>query len=77
MNFVENLGMKTNLSNTDRVIRIILAMVIAALYFTNIISGTLALIVLIVAGVLFLTAIISFCPIYYILHLNSSKKQPQ
>ena len=46
-------------------------------YFTNIISGTLALVLLIVAGVLFLTAVISFCPLYFILHLNSSKKQIQ
>jgi len=77
MNFDENIGMKTNLGNADRVIRIILAMIIATLYFTNIISGTLALVLLIVAGVLFLTAVISFCPLYFILHLNSSKKQIQ
>lgn len=77
MNFVEKFDMKTNLSNTDRVIRIILAVVIAALYFTNIISGTLALVLLIVAGILFITAIVAFCPVYFALHLNSSKKQPQ
>ena len=77
MNFDENIGMKTNLGNADRVIRILVAIIIATLYFTNIISGTLALILLVVAGVLFLTAIMAFCPLYFILHLNSNKKEIQ
>lgn len=57
--------MKKNMGTTDKVIRLLAAAVIIALYFTNVISGTLAIVLLVVAGLLVLTSFISFCPMYW------------
>ena len=56
--------MKANMGNTDKIIRVIVAIVIAALFFTDVISGTLGIVLLILAGVFVLTSVVSFCPIY-------------
>ena len=58
----------------DKSIRIIVAVIIAALYFTKVISGTLAIILLIFAVVFIVTSFISFCPLYPIIGLNTRKK---
>jgi Protein of unknown function (DUF2892) len=63
--------MKKNMGNADRAIRVVIAVLIAVLYFTNVISGTLGLILLIVAGVFVLTSLISFCPLYSLVGLNT------
>ncbi len=52
------------MGSTDKIVRIIIAVVIAALYYTNVISGTLGLVLLVLAGVFVLTSLISFCPLY-------------
>lgn len=67
--------MKRNISGLDKNIRLLLAAVVAILYFTNTISGTLALVLGIVALVLVLTVFINFCPIYRILGISSYKKK--
>jgi hypothetical protein len=56
--------MKANMGNTDKIVRVIVAIVIAALFFTNVISGTLGIVLLILAGVFVLTSVVSFCPLY-------------
>jgi hypothetical protein len=56
--------MKKNMGNIDKIIRILVAIVIAILFFTNVISGTLGIILLVLAGVFVLTSLISFCPLY-------------
>ena len=63
--------MKKNMGNVDKIIRIIIAVVFAVLYFTNTISGTLGLVLVVLAGVFVLTSLISFCPLYAILGLSS------
>lgn len=56
--------MKSNMGNTDRLIRIILAIVFGGLYFSGTVTGTWG-IVLVVLGVVFLlTALIKWCPLY-------------
>ena len=55
--------MKKNMGKTDRVLRILLAVVIAVLYFTDSISGTAAIILLIFAGIFILTRFVGFCPL--------------
>jgi len=67
--------MKKNLNTLDRVVRIIVAMVIAGLFFANIISGTVAIILLVVAAIFILTSFISFCPIYWAIGISSKKKE--
>lgn len=56
--------MKKNMGNADRIIRLIIAAVIATLYFTNTITGTLGIILLALAGIFVLTSFVSFCPLY-------------
>jgi len=66
--------MKANVGNIDKIIRITLAVLVAILYFTNVISGTLGIILLILAGVLVLTSLVSFCPIWAVFGVNTCKK---
>lgn len=52
------------MGTTDRVIRFIIAAVIGVLYYTGTISGTLGIVLLVLAGVFVLTSFVSFCPLY-------------
>jgi ABC-type uncharacterized transport system fused permease/ATPase subunit len=56
--------MKKNMGNADRIIRIIIAAIITTLYFTNILTGTLGIVLLVLSGVFLLTSFVSFCPLY-------------
>jgi hypothetical protein len=56
--------MKKNMGNADRIIRVFIAALIAILYFTNVLTGTLGIVLLALAGVFVLTSVISFCPLY-------------
>ncbi|MCO5725905.1 YgaP family membrane protein [Robiginitalea marina] len=56
--------MKKNMGTADRVIRLIIAAIIGVLYYTGTISGTLGIVLLVLAGVFVLTSFISFCPLY-------------
>jgi hypothetical protein len=67
--------MKKNMGTIDIAIRIVVAVIIAVLYFTNIISGTLGIILLIFAGVFILTSLLGFCPLYLPIGLNTRKKE--
>jgi len=65
--------MKKNMGAMDRIIRVLIAVVIAVLYFTNIIAGTLGIVLLIIAGVFLLTSLFSFCPLYLPFGLKTRK----
>ena len=67
--------MKKNMGNTDKLIRLLFALLIAVLYFTNVITGTLAIILGIVAVVMVLTSLVSFCGLYTVLGINTCKRQ--
>ena len=67
--------MKANMGSTDKMVRIIIAIVIAILFFTNVISDTLGIILLILAGVFVLTSFISFCPLYFPFGISTKKKK--
>jgi hypothetical protein len=56
--------MKKNMGTSDRVIRFIIAALIGVLYYTGTISGTLGIVLLVLAGVFVLTSFVSFCPLY-------------
>jgi len=66
---------KSNVSTADRIIRVIIFAIAAALYFTNTITGTWGIVLLVAAAVLFLTSVINFCPIYYVLGLSTKKQK--
>lgn len=69
--------MKKNMGTADKAIRIIIAAVIAILYFTGYISGTLGIVLLILAGIFVLTSFISFCPLYAPFGINTCKVKKQ
>jgi hypothetical protein len=66
--------MKQNMGSTDKLLRIIAAVLIAILYFTNQITGTTAIILGIIAVVFLLTSAIGFCPLYIPLKISTRKK---
>jgi hypothetical protein len=67
--------MKKNMGTTDKVIRILVAVVILVLFLTHVISGTLAVILLILAGVFVVTSLLGFCPLYLPFGLSTRKSQ--
>jgi hypothetical protein len=67
--------MKKNMGTIDKVIRILIAVVIAILFFTGTIEGTLGIILLVLAAVFLLTSFISFCPLYWPFGINTGKKK--
>jgi hypothetical protein len=67
--------MKTNVGIIDRAVRILAAFVIIVLYFTNVITGTLGGLLLILAAVFVLTALIRFCPLYLPFGINTWNKK--
>jgi len=66
--------MKKNLHAIDRTIRVLIALAVALLYFTHVISGTLAVVLGIVAVVFAVTAFINFCPLYALLGISTRKR---
>ena len=67
--------MKKNVGTIDKVIRILIAVVVVVLYFTNVISGTLGIILLALSAVFVITSLLSFCPIWLALGLSTRKKE--
>jgi hypothetical protein len=69
--------MKKNMGSLDRGLRIVLAILVAILYFTGSISGTAALILSIFAIIFLITSFIGFCPLYMLLGISTSKKKAE
>ncbi len=65
--------MKKNMGTADRAIRALIAIVIAILYFTNAITGTLAIVLMVISAVFLLTSFISFCPLYTLFGMRTNK----
>ncbi len=63
--------MKRNMGNADRIFRFLVAAVIAVLYFLNVISGTVAIVLLVVAGIFILTSLVSVCPLYSLFGIST------
>lgn len=67
--------MKTNMHFYDSVIRVVIAVGIALFYFTDVITGGWAFALMIVACVLFVTAIAGVCPLYSLLGISSCRRK--
>jgi hypothetical protein len=67
--------MKKNVGTIDRVIRILIAVVVVVLYFTNVVSGTLGIILLALSAIFVVTSLLSFCPIWKALGLSTRNKE--
>lgn len=65
--------MKRNMSNTDRIVRAVLAVIFAYLYFGGVVSGALGIVLLVLAVVFLITAILAFCPLYVPFKISTYK----
>lgn len=65
--------MKKNMGSTDRMIRVIVAIVVSILFFTHTITGTIGWVLLVISGVFLATSFISFCPLYVPFGINTCK----
>jgi len=66
--------MKKNMGSLDRITRLTLVVLVAVLYFTNVISGTLAIILDIFALIFLITSLIGVCPLYMPFGISTRKK---
>ena len=67
--------MKKNMGTIDKVIRILVAVTIAILFFTHLITGTLAIILIALAVIFVLASLVSFCPLYLPFGINTGKRR--
>ena len=65
--------MKNNMGNTDRIIRVLVAAVIAVLFINNSITGILAYVLLGVGVIFLLTSLVGSCPLYSLLGINTCR----
>lgn len=66
--------MKKNMGSIDKIIRILIAVIIGVLVFANVVTGTLGIVLLILAAVFIITSLVSFCPLYTLIGLNTCPK---
>lgn len=59
----------------DRAIRVVIALVIATLFFTNVITGIWGIVLLALAAIMLVTSLVSFCPVYLPFGLNTLRKK--
>jgi hypothetical protein len=67
--------MKANVGTTDKIIRVTLAALFAVLFLAKVVTGTLGIVLLVLAGTLILTSFISWCPVYLPFGLSTRKKE--
>ncbi|HAF49015.1 MAG TPA: DUF2892 domain-containing protein [Anaerolineaceae bacterium] len=65
--------MKKNMGSTDKIIRLVLAALIAVLYITNVIIGTWAIVLGILAVILLVTGLVGVCPLYKLFGISTNK----
>ncbi len=65
--------MKKNMGQIDRIIRFVVAIIIGVLFYTGILNGTLAYILLGLSGIFLITSFISFCPLYTLVGLSTCR----
>jgi hypothetical protein len=66
--------MKKNMASADRMIRVLFTISVVILYFTNVISGTLGIVLLVIGAILLMTSFINFCPLYSIFGISTRKQ---
>lgn len=67
--------MKKNIGKSDKLIRLIIAAIIVGLFYANVLSGTIGIVLVVVAIVFALTSLINFCPLYLIFGINTCSKK--
>jgi hypothetical protein len=63
--------MKKNMGSVDKMIRLALAILMVVLYYTEVVTGTLGIVLIVVAVVFALSSFMSFCPLYTLVGINT------
>lgn len=66
--------MNRNMSNIDRIVRVVVAALFAYLYFSGAVTGALGIVLLVLGAVFLLTAVVAFCPLYAPFKFSTYKK---
>ncbi len=67
--------MKKNMGSADRIIRVLIAATVAFLYFGNVITGIIGIVLLALAVIFVLTSLVSFCPIYALFGMRTCPRE--
>ncbi len=63
------------MGSADKIIRVLLALSAAVLYFTGITSGTPGIALMAIGAVLLVTSFLNFCPLYTIFGISTRNKK--
>lgn len=69
--------MKANIGSSDKLVRLAIAIVLVVLYYMEIVTGVVGLLLLVLALLLTFTSLINFCPLYALLKINTAKKKDE
>lgn len=69
--------MKQNMGGADKIIRILIALIIGVLYFKGIITGTIGIVLMVLAVVFVVTSLVSFCPLYTLFGVSTCKTKKE
>lgn len=75
--FLKEKNMKKNMGTADRIIRITLAIVVGLLYYNKIITGTVGILLIVLAAIFIITSFVGFCPLYKLVGINSCSVKPK
>jgi hypothetical protein len=67
--------MKKNMGTIDKIIRVLIAVIVVALFMTHVITGVLGYVLLALAAVFVITSLLGFCPLYLPFGLSTRKKE--
>jgi hypothetical protein len=66
--------MKRNMSDLDRIIRVVIVALFGYLYFGGVVTGALGIVLLVLSVIFLFTSVTSFCPVYSLFKLGTYKK---
>ena len=61
------------MSRVDGIVRFLIAAAVATLFFTDVVTGTLGIVLLVAAGIFLFTSFVSFCPLYAVFGISTCK----
>jgi Inner membrane protein YgaP-like, transmembrane domain len=67
--------MRKNLGSIDKRIRLLIAAIVFGLFFGEVISGTIAYILMALSIIFLVTSLINFCPLYGIFKFSTNKEK--
>jgi hypothetical protein len=67
--------MKRNIGFSDKVIRLLIAVILIGLYIADVVTGVWAVVALAGAGLMVATSLMNFCPLYALLGIGTNRRK--